>query len=199
MFTGIVETCGSIKAIASSGRFATISVATKTITTDLKVGESVAVNGVCLTVIKVNKQDFSAELSDETLAKTSLRHLKTGSLINLERALPANGRFGGHLVQGHVDAVGLIDKLLVSQDFCKLQIKVPLELAKYLVVKGSIAVDGISLTIARLIKTNLIEIAVIPHTYQNTNLRALIRGSTVNLEFDILAKYVERLLELKAI
>jgi riboflavin synthase len=193
MFTGIIEVVGQIVSIEDSGDFRTLRVQVGAILDGIKAGDSIAVNGVCLTVRTFNSGSFTADLSRETLERTSLNALHAGTTVNLERPMRADGRFGGHIVQGHVDGVGKIRSFNRDGDNWKLQVEFPEDAARYIVHKGSIAVDGISLTVASL-GTSVLEVAIIPHTFENTNLRHAKAGDTVNLEFDIIAKYVERMM-----
>jgi riboflavin synthase len=196
MFTGIIEEVGEIAAVDSegdSGPFRTLRVRAGEILEGVSAGASIAVNGVCLTVRQHDKGSFTAELSRETLDRTSLKDLGAGSIVNLERPMRADGRFGGHMVQGHVDGVGRIQAFSRDGDSWNLQIEFPGPAIRYIVEKGSIAVDGISLTVAA-VKPSVLDIAIIPHTFENTNLKRAAAGDTVNLEFDIIAKYVERML-----
>jgi riboflavin synthase len=165
---------------------------------DLEIGSSIAVNGCCLTAIEIDSQSFAADLSPETLDKTNLGELGVGRKVNLERPLAPTGRLSGHFVQGHVDGTGEflgIDEL--GEDNWNLRVRAPEPLLKYLVYKGSIAIDGISLTVARL-DGDVIEVAIIPHTYRETNLADRRPGESVNLEADVIAKHVERLMELRS-
>jgi riboflavin synthase len=193
MFTGIIEEVGEIAAVDESNEFRTLRIRANEILEGVSVGESIAVNGVCLTVRQHDKSSFSADLSRETLDRTSLKELGSGSIVNLERPMRADGRFGGHMVQGHVDGVGRIHKFSRDGDSWNLQIEFPGHAVRYIVEKGSIAVDGISLTVAS-VKPPVLDIAIIPHTFENTNLQRAAAGDPVNLEFDIIAKYVERML-----
>lgn len=196
MFTGIIEEVGEIAAIegdGDGGPFRTLRVRASGILEGVSAGASIAVNGVCLTVRQHDKGSFTAELSRETLDRTSLKELGPGSIVNLERPMRADGRFGGHMVQGHVDGVGRIQEFSRDGDNWNLQIEFPSPAIRYIVEKGSIAVDGISLTVAA-VKPSVLDIAIIPHTFENTNLKRAAAGDTVNLEFDIIAKYVERML-----
>jgi len=193
MFTGIIEGVGEIAAIDDSGEFRRIRVRAGGILDGAAAGDSIAVNGVCLTVRTHDTGTFTADLSRETLDRTSLSSLKAGTIVNLERPMRADGRFGGHMVQGHVDGVGRIRSFSRDGDSWKLQIEIPKDASRYIVEKGSIAVDGISLTVAAIVPP-VFDVAIIPHTYENTNLRRAAAGDTVNLEFDIIAKYVERML-----
>jgi riboflavin synthase len=193
MFTGIIEEVGQIVATEDSGDFRSLRVKAGAILDGIKAGASIAVNGVCLTVRTIDSGSFTADLSRETLERTSLNALRAGTTVNLERPMRADGRFGGHIVQGHVDGVGKIRSFDRDGDNWNLQIDFPASAAHYIVHKGSITIDGISLTVASL-KTPVLEIAIIPHTFENTNLRQARAGDTVNLEFDVIAKYVERMI-----
>ncbi|MBL8190356.1 MAG: riboflavin synthase [Acidobacteria bacterium] len=193
MFTGIIEELGTIRNIATAQDGARLQVSAKIVLTDAELGNSIAVNGVCLTVVEQAADWFAADVSAETLRRTSLKQARIGSRVNLERAMSATSRFGGHIVQGHVDGTGeLLEAKAVGKSWT-VRIGFPSELARYIVEKGSITVDGISLTVAAL-GTNWLEIAVIPHTWEMTNLSTLARGAAVNLEVDIIAKYVERMI-----
>ena len=189
MFTGIIEETGKIQSVTSNN----ISVEADIVLKDTKIGDSIAVNGVCLTVTKKENKIFTADISTETYRVTNLKNLKTGNLVNLERAMPVNGRFGGHIVSGHIDGIGKIVKINKENEFHNIEIELSPENSKYTVKKGSITINGISLTIAE-INNNRIKIAVIPHTFNNTNLHELQNGSIVNIETDILAKYIEKFL-----
>lgn len=193
MFTGIIEEVGEIITLDDAKEFRTLRVRAGKILDGIAAGASISVNGVCLTVRSPEPQSFTAELSSETLDRTSLKRARAGTIVNLERPMRADGRFGGHIVQGHVDGVGKIRSFLREGDNWTLQVEVPQQALRYIVEKGSIAIDGISLTIAA-IKPPVIEIAIIPHTFENTNLQHAKAGDTVNLELDVIAKYVERLL-----
>jgi len=193
LFTGIIEEVGEIVALNDNGEFRTLRVRAGKILEDAATGASISVNGVCLTVRSLAPREFSAELSRETLQRTSLNNLRAGTIVNLERPMRADGRFGGHIVQGHVDGVGKIRSFSREGDSWTLQVEVPPPALRYIVEKGSIAIDGISLTVAS-IKPPVVEIAIIPHTFDNTNLQHAKAGDNVNLELDVIAKYVERLL-----
>jgi riboflavin synthase len=197
MFTGIIEEVGEIAETADSGDFRTLRVQARKISNGIVAGASIAVNGVCLTARTIHHDGFTADLSHETLVRTSLAIVKAGSLVNLERPMRADGRFDGHIVQGHVDGVGRIREFRRAGDDFKLCVEFPEASRRYIVEKGSISVDGISLTVAR-VEHALFEVAIIPHTFDNTNLKGVAAGDPVNLEFDIIAKYVERMLETKA-
>jgi riboflavin synthase len=195
MFTGIIEETGEIVEITDTGEFRAIQVQGTSIFDDLRLGSSIAVNGVCLTVRSVRRNVFSAEMSRETLDRTSLGSLARGRIVNLERPMRADSRFGGHIVQGHVDGVGRIDEFDRQGDAWNLEIAYPASASRYIVEKGSIAVDGISLTVASLRGPDVFSVAIIPHTFENTNLKIARAGDPVNLEFDVLAKYVENLIK----
>jgi riboflavin synthase len=193
MFTGIIEEVGEITSVDDAGEFRTLAVRAGNILDGITAGSSIAVNGVCLTVRTFTPRSFTAELSRETLDRTSLKDLGSGATVNLERPMRADGRFGGHMVQGHVDGVGRIRQFSRDGDNWTLQVEFPEQALRYIVEKGSIAVDGISLTVAK-VKPGMLEIAIIPHTFENTNLKHARAGDTVNLEYDVIAKYVERML-----
>ena len=189
MFTGIIEELGKIRQITNKS----VEIECKTVLDDVKLGDSICVNGVCLTVINIKSDGFTADVSPETYSVTNLSTLKVGNFVNLERAMGANGRFGGHIVSGHIDGKGKGVNIEKSGDFYKLKIELPQELSKYVIKKGSIGVNGISLTIAG-VSGNIIEIAVIPHTYESTNLKYLKPEDYVNIEVDMFAKYIEKFL-----
>ncbi len=203
MFTGIVEECGkivSIKRLGTGGRV--IEVQADRVMEDLQIGSSIAVNGVCLTVVRFGKKSFVTELSTETVRRTTFSSSKFGTPVNLERPMGANDRFGGHIVQGHVDTVGKYLGNTALKDSWMYEFEIPREFLPLAVFKGSIAIDGISLTIAELEENPRgkrngfrIVIAIIPHTFEVTNFRTLKRGQLVNLEFDVVAKYVQQMLE----
>ena len=190
MFTGIVEEVGVVAKISDNG----MTVRATQVTEDLKLGDSIAVNGACLTAVSFDRTEFSVDLSPETMRRTSLGQLSVGGPVNLERALLASDRMGGHIVQGHVDGTGRIMSTKRDGDSTIFRIKVPKRLNRYIVEKGFVAVDGISLTVVK-IGASSFTLAVIPYTLKNTNLAALSVGDRVNLEADILAKYVESLLD----
>lgn len=194
MFTGIIEEVGEIAELADSGGFRTIRVRARNILDGIQAGASISVNGVCLTARTFDSSSFTADLSRETLDRTSLNVLAPHSIVNIERPMRADGRFGGHIVQGHVDGVGRIRAFERAGDDYNLQVEFPETALRYIVEKGSISVDGISLTVAR-VKPHVFDVAIIPHTFDQTNLKRAKAGDPVNLEFDIIAKYVERMLE----
>ena len=192
MFTGIVEELGKVKSLETHDKGARITIAADIVTSDSKDGDSIAVNGVCLTALDVTPDSFAADVSQETLDRTTLGRLQPGTSVNLERAVTPNTRLGGHIVQGHVDGTGAFISAEPSGDFWTVRIGFPPEIAKYFVYKGSVAVEGISLTIAAL-RDDHFEFAIIPKTWELTNLSSLQAGDPVNLEADVIAKYVERL------
>lgn len=194
MFTGIIEELGRVREIERRGDDARIVIEARTVTEGSREGDSISVNGVCLTALEVAPDSFAADVSKETLFCSTLGNLKAGSPVNLERAVTPATRLGGHIVQGHVDARG---KFLASEnhgDSWTFRFGYPKEIARYLVLKGSVAVEGISLTIANL-TDDYFEIAVIPKTLELTNFSQLKPGDEVNLEADVIAKYVERILK----
>jgi riboflavin synthase len=192
VFTGIIEELGSVSAFERHSDGAKMTITAKTVTEDSKDGDSIAVNGVCLTALNITKDGFTADLSEETLRRSTLGNLAAGSKVNLERALTLSSRLGGHLVQGHVDGRGTFLAAIQEGDFYTVRIGFPQELARYLIHKGSVAVEGISLTIAELTQDHF-DIAIIPKTWELTNLSTLRSGDAVNLEVDMIAKYVERM------
>ena len=194
MFTGIIEETGTVESLEPQSEGSRLVLRGREVMSDLEIGGSVAVNGVCLTAVSVVAGGFSADLSPETLGKSTLGALCSGDVVNLERPLRPTGRLSGHFVQGHVDGVGTIVSLEpLANESWWLKISAPDELLCYLVLKGSVAIDGISLTIASL-ENDILSVAIIPHTYERTNLARLHPGADVNLECDVIAKYVERLL-----
>ena len=196
MFTGITEHVGKIDSLEGSengGRLRVSFAGAAEIAAQTKLGDSIMVNGCCLTAVDCGADHFSADLSGETLRRTSFGEKKPGDLVNLERPLAAGGRLGGHFVQGHVDGVGRVTRLVPKGENWWLSVRVPEDLRRYVAEKGSIAIDGISLTVARW-QEGIADTAIIPFTYTHTNVRAMVPNDTVNLEVDILAKYVESLL-----
>lgn len=196
MFTGIIERVGKIEALDRNDGGASLWVnfaGAAAVAHETKPGDSIAVNGCCLTVVDVSEERFAADLSGETLQRTSLGEKKPGDPVNLERPLAATARLGGHFVQGHVDGTGRVTRLAREGDNYWLSVSVPENLRRYVAEKGSIAIDGISLTVAHW-REGIADFAVIPFTYEHTNVHALVNGDSVNVECDILAKYVESLL-----
>lgn len=193
MFTGIIEELGKIQSLEKRGDGAKISISAKIVTKATNEGDSIAVNGVCLTALEITENSFAADVSQETLNRSTLGDLQVSSFVNLERAVTPSTRLGGHIVQGHVDARGKFLSATQSGDFWTIRISYPQEIGQYLVYKGSISVEGISLTIANL-TDDYFEIALIPKTWALTNLSTLKNGDAVNLEADVIAKYVERIM-----
>jgi len=195
MFTGIVEEVGSVTRIEQRGENRRITIAAIGVSQELKAGDSVSVSGVCLTAIDIEPGSFRADLAPETWQRTSFSRMHEGALVNLELPMKADGRFGGHIVQGHVDGVGKVialERIGDSENFW-LRIELPHEVVKYTVYKGSVCIEGISLTVARL-EGRECSVAIIPHTVEMTNLKSLQPGEPVNLEADLIAKYVEKMM-----
>lgn len=192
MFTGIVEEMGIVEEISIS-EYGFIKIKAKKVLEALHIGDSIAVNGVCLTVTNFTKESFTADVMAETVHKSNLKSLQYKSYVNLERAMKADGRFGGHIVTGHIDAIGTIKEIKQDGNAKRIFIQTEKETLKYIVQKGSIAIDGISLTVVS-VSDNFFEISVIPHTGEETTLLTKQKGAIVNLETDILAKYIEKLL-----
>ena len=194
MFTGIVEEIGTIRAVRRGVHSSILSVEAETVLHDLKTGDSVAVNGVCLTATSVSASGFTADVMHATLDRSTLGTLVPGSRVNLERAMSANGRFGGHIVSGHIDGPGTILQTRRDDNAVWYTIEAAPALMRYIVEKGSIAIDGISLTVAYVDET-CFKVSIIPHTGAETTLLGRKPGDTVNLECDVVAKYVEKLME----
>lgn len=198
MFTGIIEETGRVKARIRGQNGIRLEIQTRSAGKDLKLGSSLAVNGCCLTVVQISGRRqarlIAADILEETWKKTNFRRLAAGSLVNLERPLKAEGRLDGHWVSGHIDGVGKITRWAKDGRDWRLEVAPPQSLMKYLAVKGSVALDGISLTIAQVLSRRF-RVWIIPRTLETTNLREAVQGVYVNLETDILGKYVERLLE----
>ena len=199
MFTGIVEEVGRISRIEQRGENRRLTVTAEHSPKELKTGDSVAVSGVCLTAIDIKPGSFDADLAPETWVRSSFSRIHEGALVNLELPMKADGRFGGHSVQGHVDGIGKVIALerIADSENWWLHIELPEDVEKYTVYKGSIAIEGISLTVAQL-ENNRCTIAIIPHTVDMTNLHSLKPGDPVNLEADLIAKYVEKMIRLDA-
>lgn len=193
MFTGLIEDLGSVRSLQTGGGSGRITIATALPMDSIALGDSIAVNGVCLTVVAFGGGQFSADVSAESLSRTVLGDLRPGQRVNLERALRLSDRLGGHLVSGHVDGLGVITERFQDRNAVRFSIEVPASLVRYLVEKGSVAVDGISLTVNKVSKNNF-SVAVIPHSLDKTTLQERAVGSRVNIETDLLGKYVERLL-----
>ena len=193
MFTGIIEELGTVERVTRGRVSAVLAIRAEAILSDLKIGDSVAVNGVCLTATSLTGHGFTADVMHETLDRSSLAGLGPGSPVNLERAMAADGRFGGHIVAGHVDGVGTIAAIEQDDNAIWFTITAPEQVLRYVVEKGSIAIDGISLTVAR-VEPDRFAVSVIPHTAAVTLLGLRRTGDRVNLESDLVGKYVERLL-----
>lgn len=194
MFTGIIEETGTVKKTIGHSVSGTIEIQAHKVLNGTQIGDSIAVNGVCLTVTNLTSDGFTADVMAETLRKSNLGILPIGANVNLERAMAADGRFGGHIVSGHIDGTGTIRSLKREGNAVWVTIDAPASILHLIVMKGSIAIDGISLTVASVNDTNF-QVSVIPHTGEETTLLALSPGSIVNLENDIVGKYVERLLQ----
>jgi riboflavin synthase len=196
MFTGIIEEVGRVAKIEQRGENRRITVETVNTAKELATGQSVAVSGVCLTALDIKPKSFSADLAPETWTRTSFSRIHEGARVNLELPMKADGRFGGHIVQGHVDGVGKLIELerIADSENWRLHIEIPSVIEKYTVLKGSITIEGISLTVAELDKHRC-TIAIIPHTVEMTNLGSLKPGDPVNLEADLIAKYVEKMMK----
>ncbi|MCU1304616.1 MAG: riboflavin synthase [Candidatus Sulfotelmatobacter sp.] len=200
MFTGIVEEVGRVTGIEQRRENRRITIAARNAPAELKSGDSIAVSGVCLTAVDIKPGSFNADLAPETWSRTSLSRMHEGALVNLELPMKADGRFGGHFVQGHVDGVGkliALDRISESENWW-LRIELPGDVEKYTVYKGSISIEGISLTVAKL-EGRICTVAIIPHTVETTNLKSLKPGDPVNLEADLIAKYVEKMMTKEAV
>jgi len=197
MFTGLIEEIGKISRVTSNPEGKLFKILSTKVIEDLHIGDSVAVDGACLSVVSMMNDRFTAQAVDETLSRTTLIYFKSGVQVNLERAMSANGRFGGHFVQGHVDGVGSISSIVKTGESATITIQVPDELKQYIVPKGSIAINGISLTVTAII-ANQITVAIIPLTFRDTNLKTIRMGDLVNIEVDLLAKYIEQFVTRKS-
>ena len=197
MFTGLVEEVGTVLWIRATDKGTQLQIAAPAIAENIRVGESVAVNGCCLTLSAQRREQLTFDLLQETLDRTNLRALRRDAPVNLERALAADGRVGGHFVQGHIDAAVRVLAFEEEGADHRLEVELPPDFAHYVTAKGSVAVNGISLTVAELRGESFV-CWIIPHTRRNTNLQAVSRGDWLNVEFDLLAKYVERMLARKA-
>ncbi|KAA0259316.1 riboflavin synthase [Deferribacter autotrophicus] len=194
MFTGIVEEIGKVKGVQNKGNSSVLTIECNKVLENTNIGDSISVNGVCLTVATMGNNFFSADVSYETLNKSSLKYLKNGDVVNLERALTLTTRLGGHLVLGHVDGIGVIKGLRRIGESYILTVSYPEHLDRYIAEKGSVSVDGISLTVAEE-KSYTFDVAVIPHTFESTALKYKKVGDYVNLEVDVIARYLEKLLK----
>jgi riboflavin synthase len=198
MFTGIIEEVGCVTCIEQRGENRRITTTAEIVPRELRVGDSVAVSGVCLTALDIKPGSLCADLAPETWERTSFSRMREGAQVNLELPMKADGRFGGHIVQGHVDGVGkliALERIADSENFW-LRVELPRDVEKYTVYKGSICIEGISLTVAKLERRDC-TVAIIPHTVEMTNLGSLKRGDPVNLEADLIAKYVEKMMTSK--
>jgi len=193
LFTGIIEEIGKIKHVQQGAKSARLVIRASKVLEETKTGDSIAVNGVCLTVTGLTATEFSADVMHETLKRSSLAKLHSGALVNLERAMAADGRFGGHMVAGHVDGMGVIRAITRDDNAIWFSIRAEKEILKYVIQKGSIAVDGISLTVAQVSKDDFC-VSVIPHSMEQSILKVKRVGDTVNLENDCIGKYVEKLM-----
>ena len=193
MFTGIIEETGAARSIRRDGHSAVVTIGASKVLDDLKRGDSIAVNGVCLTVVSLSDGSFSADVMRETVERSNLRDLSAGDRVNLERAVPLNGRFGGHLVAGHIDGTGVIRGVRRDENAVWFTVRTSPAILRHVVEKGSVAMDGISLTVAGVSERDF-SVSVIPHTARNTTLGKKRAGDTVNLENDCIGKYVEKLL-----
>lgn len=198
MFTGIIEEIGTIKSINSTGISSQLCISANKILEDTKIGDSIAVNGVCLTVTSIKSNLFTADVMAETLRRSNLGSLVPQSKVNLERAMPANGRFGGHIVSGHIDGTGTIVETKPEGNAVWIKINCSDNLLKYIIHKGSITIDGISLTVAKVTDSDF-SVSIIPHTAANTTLLQKKSGDVVNLENDVVGKYIEKLLSFQKI
>ena len=197
MFTGIVEELAQIKSIEPKSKGIRYVISAEVVVDDLKIGDSISVNGVCLTIVKIGKDIFCMDLVEETLNKSNLGELKVGDFVNLERAMKVSDRLGGHIVQGHVETLGVILEKQMQDEEAILSVGLDPEWMRFCIPKGSITLDGVSLTITR-INGNIIEIALIPHTLENTTLGIKGKSETLNIETDIIGKYIDRLLSFDA-
>ena len=196
MFTGIIEEVGKVTSIREERGTRRLTVAASQLIKELKKGESIAVSGVCLTAVGLSPNAVAFDLAEETWNRTSFSRIDEGALVNLELPMRVDGRFGGHVVQGHVDGTGeflALDRIPGAEDYW-LRIRIPADLARYVILKGSLSIEGISLTVAKIEGTE-VTVAIIPHTAEMTNLRSLNPGDPVNLEVDMIAKYVEKMMK----
>jgi len=193
MFTGIIEELGRVRSVERRGDGARLLIEARTVMEGTQEGDSIAVNGVCLTAVSIEPDGFSADISAETLARTTFGRMHPGRRVNLEKALALGDRLGGHLVSGHVDGIGTVSARRTAARSIEFRIAAPPALAKYIAHKGALCLDGVSLTVNR-VEAAEFEVNIVPHTLQATTLNALVPGSDVNIEVDILARYLERLL-----
>ncbi len=193
MFTGIIEEVGLVKSFKLLSSGAEIEIECHKVLENTNIGDSISINGVCETVTKISYNAFTAKISPETLSVTTFNSIRTSDSVNLERALTLNSRLGGHIISGHVDCVGELKDIEKLTEFYNLTFEIPTIQAKYIIYKGSVTINGISLTVANIID-NFVSVAIIPHTFNSTNLKNLKIGNKVNIETDILARYVEKLI-----
>ena len=196
MFTGLIQSVGHIHSLKRQGHSAQLRISSSLVNDDLQLGESIAVNGACLTVTAWDNDSFTVDVSPETLTSTTLGQLPINHPVNLERAMRLSDRLGGHLVSGHIDCVALVRRRYEDQNAIRFEFSVPQDVMRYLVTKGSVAVDGISLTVNK-VEEDMFTVAVIPHSLQMTTLKDCREGSQVNIETDLIGRYVERLLQNK--
>ncbi len=196
MFTGLIEEIGIVESSTNIGGGKKLKIKANKVLENSKIDDSIAINGCCQTVISIDNNYFEVIAIEETLRKTTLGSFKRGDKVNLERAIAVGDRLGGHYVQGHIDIVGTVIKVLKESSDWLISISFPIEFRKYLVNVGSICINGVSLTVAK-VDANIFTVAIIPHTFENTTINKLTNGSKVNLEFDILGKYVENMLKFK--
>ena len=195
MFTGIIEATGNIVSLTPTGGDVRVTVNSSSLDlSDVSLGDSIATNGVCLTVIELLKNGYAADISNETLSHTGFRHYRTGQIVNLEKAMLPTTRFGGHIVSGHVDALATVSKIMINGRAKDIWIQIPKELDRYIVKKGSICIDGVSLTVNDVNESEF-KLTIVPHTAQETTLESLQSGSKVNLEIDVIARYMEKLMQ----
>lgn len=192
MFTGIIREIGKISTVKNVGGGLHLTVFSTSVASELSIDDSVAINGVCQTVIAKRENEFTVEAVEETIKKTTFSKLASNSRVNLELPMKLNHRLGGHLVLGHVDGVGLIKSIEKKESSWLFKVKIPIKFLRYVIPVGSIAIDGVSLTIAQL-EADLVTVSIIPHTFENTTFHCLKRDSPVNIEFDLVGKYIERL------
>ena len=197
MFTGLIEEVGTIQNVRRGARSCVLTIGCKKVLEGSQIGDSIAVNGVCLTVTSMGGSYYTADVMAETMNRSSLRQLSTGASVNLERAMPANGRFGGHIVSGHIDGTGTVQSIEPDDNAIWYTIAAKPNLLRYIVEKGSITIDGISLTVAAVEPTGF-SVSTIPHTVRQTNLHQRHKGDFVNLETDVVGKYIEKLLQPEA-
>jgi riboflavin synthase len=197
MFTGLIEETGNLISKQPKGEAYQLTFTAQKVMDDLEIGSSISVNGVCLTVVKKSHDQFTVDVIEETLTKTDLGNLEKGDKVNLERPLKAEARLGGHFVLGHVDTTGKVTDVKELSGSHFLTIEIPVQFKKYLIFVGSVAIDGVSMTVARL-NDNTFSVGIISHTWEETIFNTKKPGDSVNLEFDVLGKYVERIMELKA-